>query len=262
VNVDQAPRLVAADRPRYDAVYREIAEEIAKGSLQPGDRLPVERALCERFGVSRATVRRALRTLAAEGLVELHVRRGAFVASGRLTEPSNVLLGFSEMAAARGYEISTKVLNAQVRQVGMVEADLLQIAPGADIFELERLRLIEDRPIVFDHSRLPLARTAGVETVDYTKASLFETLEDVVGVSPARADYTITAISAATEDYAELLAADPDLPLLHVDDMTYDDAGVLICVSMRVYRGDRWRFHSTLHRPASIAAMRTGSGGG
>ena len=63
-----------AAQPLYHRVYREIAREIENGTLQPGDRLPSERWFCDELGVSRATVRRAIAELAADGLVEARGR--------------------------------------------------------------------------------------------------------------------------------------------------------------------------------------------
>ena len=74
-------------QPLYLRVYRLIADEIASGSLRPGDRLPSERELTERLGVSRATVRRALGELAMDGLVTASAGRGSFVSSGPLVPP-------------------------------------------------------------------------------------------------------------------------------------------------------------------------------
>lgn len=234
-------------------MYRAIADDIARGTLAPGDRMPVERALCERFGVSRATVRRALESLASEGLVESHSRRGSFVASGPLSEPPNVLLGFSAMAAARGFAVTNTVLSAQVRPATMDEAELLQIAPGADVFELKRLRKVEGKPFMTEVDRLPLARTAGVEQVDYSSnASLHETLTSL-GVPPARADYTAEAI-AADADQARLLEVAPGAPLLSIDDSTFDENGVPILHSAQVYRGDRYRLRTTLHSSQAARA--------
>ena len=62
--------ITEAAQPLYHRVYREIARDIESGMLQPGDRLPSERWFCDEHGVSRATVRRALEELMAEGLVD------------------------------------------------------------------------------------------------------------------------------------------------------------------------------------------------
>jgi DNA-binding GntR family transcriptional regulator len=83
-----------ASRPLYHRVYREIAHEIADGGLAPGDRLPSERWFCDELGVSRATVRRAIEELTADGLVEAR-GRGTYVTGTALVEPPNTLVSLT-----------------------------------------------------------------------------------------------------------------------------------------------------------------------
>lgn len=158
-------------------VARAIADEIAAGGLAPGERLPSERELGERLGVSRATVRRALRELAAKGLVESHVGRGSFVAAGPIGEAPNALMSFTELGASRGLATSARVLAARTRPATLDEAELLAVAPGAPLFELERLRLLDGIPLSLDASRVPLALAPGLPDVDFGSASLYATLE-------------------------------------------------------------------------------------
>ena len=98
-----------ASQPLYHRVYREIAQEIESGALQPGDRLPSERWLCDELGVSRATVRRAIEELVADGLVEAR-GRGSFVTGDALVEPPNTLMSLSELGRSRGLDASARVL--------------------------------------------------------------------------------------------------------------------------------------------------------
>ena len=100
-----------ASQPLYLGVYREIAREIESGALLPGDRLPSERWLCDELGVSRATVRRALEELMAEGMVESR-GRGSFVTGEALVEPPNTLMGLTELGERRGLEAGADVLEA------------------------------------------------------------------------------------------------------------------------------------------------------
>ena len=80
---------------RAEALRDEIEQDIVTGRLQPGERLD-EQSLADRFGVSRTPIREALMQLASTGMVELHSRRGAFVASLGLKE---IIERFEAMAA-------------------------------------------------------------------------------------------------------------------------------------------------------------------
>src|SRR5438045_9638554 len=81
----RVPRLALSDH-----IVEQIAELIARGALKPGDRIPSEKQLCEKFGVGRTSVREALRSLSVMGVLESHMGDGTFVASngGRFLERS------------------------------------------------------------------------------------------------------------------------------------------------------------------------------
>ena len=97
------PRTEARIRePLYLRIYNEIAGQIAAGTLSPDGRLPPERVISEQMGVSRATVRRALAALEAEGIIEAVQGRGTFVTAPPLVEPPNALMSFTELARRRG----------------------------------------------------------------------------------------------------------------------------------------------------------------
>src|SRR5579862_3445998 len=142
--MSSSPRLAstanisAAPDPLYLQVYDAIADAIKSGRLKPGDRLPTERSFCEQLGVSRATVRRAMRRLVDEGVVEATVGRGSFVSGGLLAEPPNALMSFTELAAARGLTASARVLSQTLRPATPEEASVFGIDVQELVFELER----------------------------------------------------------------------------------------------------------------------------
>src|SRR5437763_5915672 len=81
----RVPRLALSDH-----IVEQIADLIARGALKPGDRIPSEKQLCEKFGVGRTSVREALRSLAVMGVLEAHMGDGTFVSgnAGRFLERS------------------------------------------------------------------------------------------------------------------------------------------------------------------------------
>jgi GntR family transcriptional regulator len=233
---------------RQLVVTKAITNDIANGRLRPGDRLESERSLAERLGVSRVTVRSALRALVQDGLIESAPGRGHFVAPADFGEPPNRMMGFTELAGMLGLAASTRVISAETRAATYDEASALRIVPGAAIFELVRLRALDGLPVVVDRTRISLGRVPDIEGVDFSNASLFEHLGGI-GLPPARSDFEIHAIRAEAEQ-ARLLDVDDGHPLLVINESGRTTDGDPIYLGVAAYIGERYRFRATLDRGA------------
>jgi GntR family transcriptional regulator len=231
---------------RYLRVQRALAEEIHRSGNTPGSLLPPERALAEHFGVSRVTLRRALAELEREGVVARSGSRWT-IAGAPIGEPPNALMSFSEMAATRGLRATATVLWAGIRSASLDEADALGLAPGASLFECERLRALDEVPILVDRSCLPASLVPGIDAADLSNGSLYALLERRYGVRPTRARFTVEAV-AADDRLAGLLELRPGEPLLRCRQQTDDQMGRSIELCEMAYRGDRYRFRATLVR--------------
>ena len=236
----------AAPDPLYFQVYSIIAEAIESGRLKPGDRLPTERSFCERFGVSRATVRRALRRLVEEGLVEATVGRGSFVSGAPLGEPPNALMSFTELAAARGLTPSAHVTREEIRPAILEEAAVFGIDVTGLVFELERVRMLDGDPVAVDRTRIPLGLAPTLRELDFSDASIYATLESA-GAGPVHGDVVVSS-SAADRERADALGVEVGAPLLVCTTMSYDESGRLVEISEIAYRADRYQFRATLRR--------------
>jgi GntR family transcriptional regulator len=236
-----------ASQPLYHQVYRRIAQEIERGELLPGDRLPSERWFCDELGVSRATVRRAIEELVADGLVEGR-GRGSFVTGEALVEPPNTLMSLSELGRSRGLEASARVLATEVRPASIDEAEAFGIAPGAALFELVRVRMLDGLPISLDTNRVPLRLLPGAADLDFTSASLYAALERA-GNPLARADYELEARAAEAQE-GELLGLAHGAPVLYATTVAIGEDGRILDLGRTVYRADRYRFQATLMRRA------------
>ena len=233
------------DIPLYRQVQQSIAEHIAAGRLPPGEQLPSERQLCERFDISRVTARRALAALVDDGLIQASPGRGWFVSDGHLSEPPNALQSFTALALARGLAPTARVLRQEVRDATVDEAEGLQVAPGAKVLELERVRLLDDMPVAVHHCLIPLALCPALADADYRTASVYDVLLTTVRVGPTLAECTLEATTAGPE-IAPLLDVGEGAPVLVSRQTTFDEHGHPIETSRIVYRGDRYRFRTKL----------------
>jgi len=214
--------------------------------FEPGDRLPSERDLCTRFGVSRATMRRAIGSLVTDGLVVRRAGLGNFVAQAAIGEVTGRLMSFTELAASRSLVPSSIVLCADVRAATLDEADEFGIAPSADLFILKRVRRLDGIAVSIDSSRVPLVACPSPSSVDFASASLYEVLDEA-GAGPARADYTLQAVVADEAD-ATLLDTEVGHPLLVATTASYTETGTLVELGEMRYRGDCYRFDASLTR--------------
>jgi GntR family transcriptional regulator len=239
-------------------VRNALAARISSGDLAPGQQLPTERELSETFKVSRVTVRRAIKALSESGMVYAIQGRGTFVASEHLTEPPNALLSFHDLAAGDHVAVGARVIERSVRPATISEAEDFEIAPGAELLALERLRTLDDLPVALDVTLVPVSLNPSLPGLDWQVASLYSSLA-TAGHSPVAADYSVEA-QPADERSARLLATGVGAPLLVADSRTFDTEGRLIVSGRISYRGDRYRFRSRLtaelQEPISFARPR------
>lgn len=242
------------DEPPSLQVYRMIAGAISRGTVDPGSRLPPERELSSRVGVSRATLRVALRALHADGLLEPAQGRGWHVvtAPGVVEEHDETPLSFTDMAAARGLRSSARVLRQETRPATIEEAEALGIAPGAGIFCLDRLRRLDEVPVALGSACLPVRVVEPVISLDYTAGSLYAALRERCGITPVRVEYVLEA-RAATGAEVELLELREGDAVLIGHNKCFDDTGRVFEIGKITYRGDRYRFRTVLRNQRSTA---------
>lgn len=224
-----------------------ISDQIERGALKPGSRLPPERDLCEQLGISRVTLRKALSRLVEAGALSASHGRGWYVArSTTRREWPNTLESFTETAQRMGLAARSEVLRAEAAPASIDEAEELSIAPGSGLFHLERVRLLDDVPIALDQSQVPVALAPGIAAADFTVASLYETLARD-GVEPVRADSTLEAREAGPAEAAHLRIA-VGKPLLVLRQLASDQSGRPLFVSTVKYAGERYRLRTSFTR--------------
>jgi len=212
--------------------------------LGVGDAIPSERLLCERFGVSRMTVRQAVDALVVEGLLEREQGRGTFVAPTRMDLEVR-LASFGQEMRRRGMEPSSKVLAAEEVTVTPDIADALELLPGEQVFYLHRIRYADGEPMAIEQTWLPSRLTPGLLD-DGAPESVYGELRRR-GLEPDWGEDTVAATEVDAQD-AELLGLRTGKAVLRLTRRTF--AGEVACAYSRSsYRGDRYVLWVPLRAP-------------
>ncbi len=234
--------------PFYIQVMDALKEAIEQGSLLPGEQLPGEPELCRLFDVSRTVIRQALKELEHEGLIKREKGRGTFVAEPKIGESLfQELTGFYQDMEAKGHRAGSKVFKQEVVPATPKVAKHLQVAPGSDIIQIDRLRFVQGEPIVLVSAFLPYAPFPNLLQADLENQSLYAFLENEYALEIARSHRVLEAVPA-NEYEADLLQVQKGAPLIMLDSVSYLDDGTPVEYYHALHRGDRSRFEVDLHR--------------
>jgi len=231
----------------YNHIKLRLREAIQAGEYKPGDRIPSEHELMAKFGVSRATVRKAISELVLEGWLHRVQGRGTFVARPKFRQTLSRLTSFTEDMLMLGLTPRTKLLSLRIEKANPEVAERLAIRPNDSIIYIERLRFANDEPMALNISVLPYHLVPGLESQDLEKKSLYEILERHYGLILSRAEQTLEPTLASLEN-ARLLAVKAGAPLLLVEGVVYLKNNTPIEWLRIWYRGDRYKFHLTAVR--------------
>jgi len=234
--------------PYYVQLKQLLRQRIEQGELKPGGQVPSESELCGAFDVSRTVVRQALKDLTYEGLVVRKKGKGTFVPERKISESLvQRLTGFHQDMVERGLTPTTTILKQSVIPASEKVGGYLNLPPDTPVVELERLRFVQDEPIVLVTTFLPLSLCPEVAHADLSRQSLYAYLEREYGLVIARGRRVIEAVVAS--DYeAQLLRVLKGSPLILLDSVSYLGDGTPIEYYRALHRGDRSRFETVLVR--------------
>ena len=158
----------------YQQLADSLRDKIYEGKYAFGDKLPSERSLAEKFGISHLTVRKALAILEEEGMLLRVQGKGTFVRAQKYSIDMQHMDGFSSMFGQQGITITNKVLYSGVREAGFKYSRIFGIPREEHVFELIRLRQNGEDPVALEYNILPTKRVPHVEEYDYSLYSLWD----------------------------------------------------------------------------------------
>ena len=228
------------DLPLHRQISEDLRKQIELEELRPGDLLPSEHQLAQRFGVARGTVRQAVATLRAEGLVTGSQGRQLVVRTTHLTQPFGQLVSFSDWVKALGKVPSSKVIEFGPSTAIVEMAATLRVAPLSTVYHLVRVRCADDEPLMVEHTTFPQWLGEMLIPLDLGAQSIYAELHRR-GIIFASARHLIGAVPASHQD-ASLLGVPPRTPILRVRRQAYAPSGEPLECSDDHYLADRVNF--------------------
>lgn len=235
-------RLELGPVPLHHQVYLDLKSAIDGGELRPGDRLPPERELAQRYGCSLITIRRALDELSREGRLQRHQGRGTFVLPPRLERDIAGSMSFTEEMQRRGLDPETKLLAARPEAASESVAAALHLEIGSPTLYLERLRLAGGEPLLLEMVHLPAERFPGLLASDLEHNSLYDVLTERYGTPVVRAREALEPVVLPARE-ARLLGLEPRSLALLVEGVAFTGDDTPVEFGRTYVRGDRTRYY-------------------
>jgi len=249
--VTESPRrdaVAVLDPPRitlHEQVCNSLRDRILAGDLSPHQQLPSEAGLMRTFGVSRVTIRQALKDLGAEGLVYSQQGKGTFVSAPRATYNLSALLGFHEAMQGKPFVATSQVCSSREVVATREAAAALHLKRGDTVLEVKRIRCLNARPVSVELSYFPRDVGERLHGQDLSQ-DIFPLLESR-GIALGRSRLWIEA-QPCPEQFAADLAIRPGEPVLHMSRLTSSALERPVDYEHIYCRGDSYQYKVELRR--------------
>jgi GntR family transcriptional regulator len=247
--MDEPVGLMKPDRRRPEPLWHQaetaLRNLIEGGEWSAGSQIPNEDRLGEMLGISRITLRHALRNLEEAGLLRREHGRGTFVRSATVVAGVRGLTSFTEEMRTLALAASTRLVEANRIAATPEMADALEIAVDDIVVQLKRLRLGNGLPIGIQTSHLPEERVPGLFEDASRVQSLYGWLSEHCSIKPIKAKEVYRVGRVADAD-AALIQLAPDTPAFEVERIAYDARGPFE-YTLSTMRADRYEIRSVLY---------------
>ncbi|MCR4440738.1 MAG: GntR family transcriptional regulator [Peptococcaceae bacterium] len=241
--------------PLYLQLKNIISGQIKDGVLKPGEKLPSERELCERYGVSRITVRQALNELSNEGLIDRSHGKGTFVSRTKVEQDLYSITPFQHFILSKGMKPRTMYIEGKVIPNSYHLSKILNVPLSENLVEMALLGLGDDMPMSFYTSFFSyelgikmqeLAQRAASENRSFTTFDLYKEIPQItLGVI----NQTFEA-SIADAYISNILKIKKGNPILIAESIIYSHDDRPLEYKTTIYRGDKYKF-SLIRKPGS-----------
>ena len=214
-----------------------ITAHIENGELRPGEKVPSENALAQRYQVSRMTARRALTELVDEGILMRTQGLGTFVSDHRPMSSILTIRSINDEIVQRGHEYSNTVLQQHCLSANATQVSWLGVEQGSQLFHLRMVHCENAQPVQLEDRLVNPALARDFLQQDFKGITANQYLSKVAPLTEA--DHIVEAVLPVAEE-AQLLAIQPSQPCLKVRRRTYSAKGIVSYANL-LHPGNRYR---------------------
>lgn len=234
--------------PLYFQLKEIIKEQIESGKLKEGELIPSERELAEKYKLSRPTIRQAIKDLVYEGLLYREKGKGTFVAKPKLNYGFiQKFTTFFDDMETKGYLLKTKILKKEVITAPSNISKILDLKEDNRVIYIDRLRFIEDEPVVRVTNFFPYNLCPNIMDEDLNDISFYRLLSQKYEIIPHYADITLEAVVADKLD-SKLLNIHEGAPMFFMRNVTYTKNNTVMDYFQSRFRGDKGEVRVKVYR--------------
>lgn len=229
---------------KYQEIANDLRSQIQSGVYKSGEQLALEREMCEHYGVSRITIKKAVDQLVKEGLVVKRRGSGTFVKSLANEDVHDISManqfsGFSKSFA--GKKVTTEVVRFDIIHPAPEIAEKLNITTDDFVYDIVRLRKVDDHPVVIDYTQMPIELIPGIKR-DVLEKSIYQYIEKNLHFKIQSAHRFIRALMPTEQEEKLLHIEHGKMPILEVEQIAFLDDGRAFEYSKAHHRGDKQTF--------------------
>ena len=229
---------------KYQEIANDLRSQIQSGVYKSGEQLALEREMCEQYGVSRITIKKAVDQLVKEGLVVKRRGSGTFVKSLGNEEVhdismANQFTGFSKVF--EGHKVTTRIIRFDIIHPSPEVAEKLNITTDDFVYDIVRLRKVDGEPVVIEYTNMPIELIPGIKR-EVLENSIYGYIEGQLHFKIQSAHRFIRALLPTPQEEELLQIEHGTMPILEVEQTAFLDDGRAFEYSKAHHRGDKQVF--------------------
>lgn len=236
--------LIKSKSPLYYQLAETIINEIKDRNLQENDKILTEREYCEKYNLSRATVRQAIAYLEQKGYIYKIQGRGTFVSSRVMKQKLLKFYSFTEEMKKQGKIPKSQILSFKEKKVNEKICKELNVSLDTKVYELIRLRIADDEAVMYEKTYMPVNRIEGLNKKSLLEFPLYDILQNKYNIVFTKALERFS-VFRADKKMSEVLSISENSPLIKLQRWTYTGMEI-IEYTVSAVRGDRFEFEVEL----------------